>query len=81
LGRRRKRVVRVPRKTLPKVYSCPKCGEESVRVVISRDNHAASVICGNEKCGLSSTVPISNVEQAVDAYCKFADMYHSGKLT
>ena len=52
-----------------------------MRVVISRDNHAASVICGNEKCGLSSTVPISNVEQAVDAYCKFADMYHSGKLT
>ena len=81
MGRRRKRVVKVPRKALPKVYSCPKCGEESVRVVISRDSHNASVVCGNEKCGLSAEVVVSNVEQAVDAYCKFTDMYHSGKLS
>jgi len=81
LGRRRKKVVKVPRKTLPKVFSCPKCGENSVKVVISRENHMASVMCGNEKCGLSANVPTSTAEQAVDAYCKFADMYHSGKLT
>ena len=81
MGRRRRKVVRVPRKVLPKVYSCPKCGEESVRVVISRESHTALVKCGNEKCGLSTDVPISGVEQAVDAYCKFADMYYSGKLT
>jgi len=52
-----------------------------VKVVISRENHMASVMCGNEKCGLSANVPTSTAEQAVDAYCKFADMYHSGKLT
>jgi transcription elongation factor Elf1 len=80
LGRRRKRIIKAPKKGLPKVFSCPKCGEESVRVVISRDNHVASVICGNQKCAMSTEVPVSNVEQAVDAYCKFADMYHSGKL-
>jgi transcription elongation factor Elf1 len=80
LGRRRKKVVKVPRKGLPKIYSCPKCGEESVRVVISRQDHTALVTCGNEKCGISANVTVSNVEQAVDAYCKFADMYHSGKM-
>ena len=80
MGRRRKKVVKAPRKVLPKVYSCPKCGEESVRVVISRENRSAAVACGNEKCGLSADVPISNAEQAVDAYCKFADRYNSGKL-
>jgi transcription elongation factor Elf1 len=51
-----------------------------VRVVISRDSHVASVICGNAKCSMSSEVPVSSFEQAVDAYCRFADLYHSGKL-
>ena len=80
MGRRRKRVIKPLRRGLPKVFSCPKCGEDSVRVVISRDANVASVICGNEKCGMSSEVPVSKVEQAVDAYCKFADLYHLGKL-
>lgn len=80
MGRRRKKIVKVLRKGLPKIYSCPKCGEECVRVVISRENHQASVICGNDKCGISADVPISNIEQAVDAYCKFADMYHLRKI-
>ena len=81
MGRRRKKVVKVPRKTLPKVYSCPKCGEESVRIVISREGHTAKVVCGNQKCGLSAEVALSNAEQAVDAYCRFTDLYHSGKLS
>jgi transcription elongation factor Elf1 len=80
LGRRRKRIIKPLKKGLPKVFSCPKCGETSVRVVISRDSHAASVICGNAKCSMSSEVPMSDFEQAVDAYCKFADLYHLGKL-
>ncbi|MCJ7632483.1 hypothetical protein MUP77_08850 [Candidatus Bathyarchaeota archaeon] len=80
MGRRRKRVIIAPRKGLPKIYSCPKCGKESVTVVISRENHTASVICGNEKCGISANIPLSTIEQAVDAFCKFADLYHSGKL-
>ena len=80
MGRRRKKVVKVPRKVLPRVYSCPKCGEDSIRVVISRDASSARVSCGNEKCGLLAEVPVSKVEQAVDAYCKFADLFHSGKL-
>lgn len=49
-------------------------------VVISRENRIASVTCGNIKCGLSANVPVSSVDQVVDAYCRFADMYHSGKL-
>ena len=80
MGRRRKRVVKVPRKVLPRVYSCPKCGEASIRVVISRDASSAKVSCGNEKCGLLAEVPVSKVEQSVDAYCRFADLFHSGKL-
>jgi len=80
LGRKRKRVIRGPRKSLPRVYACPRCGEQSVMVVISRENRIASVTCGNIKCGLSANVPVSSVDQVVDAYCRFADMYHSGKL-
>lgn len=80
LGRRRRKVVKVPRKVLPRIYSCPKCGEDSIRVVISRDANTAKVSCGNEKCRILAEVPVAKVEQPVDAYCKFTDLFHSGKL-
>jgi len=78
LGRRRRKVVKIPRRKLPKIYLCPRCGEESIKVIIDREGSKASVICGNEKCKLAGEVPISSSEQAVDAYCRFSDEYYSG---
>lgn len=50
MGRRRRRVVRIPRRRLPKFFDCPKCGlARVIRIVIKEVGTNAKVECG--KCG------------------------------
>jgi transcription elongation factor Elf1 len=76
MGRRRKKVVRIPKKHLPKLFNCPRCGKEAVRVEILRDQGRAIVGCGN--CGLRDEFPIKAAQVEVDAYCMFTDKMYSG---
>ena len=71
MGRRRKKVVRIPRRRLPKRFSCPKCGKETVSVEIRRNEALASVGCSN--CGLKDIFPIKTAQAEIDAYCMFTD--------
>jgi len=78
LGRRRIKAVKIPKKKLPKVFTCPKCGEESVRITLERANLKALVKCGNDKCNLQDEIKISRAEEPIDAYCRFSDRFYSG---
>lgn len=78
MGRRKRKVVKLPRKKLPKIFLCPSCSEESINISIIRDKNIAEVRCS--KCGLEVDIPISHAEQPVDAYCKFTDKVYSGNL-
>ena len=78
--RRKRKIVRFPKKQIPKIFSCPKCGVTAVRVVIVKDKHIATVNCGNDKCKLTAEFPMGPVDQEIDIYCKFTDKFNVGEL-
>ncbi|MEM2842592.1 MAG: hypothetical protein QXZ53_01770 [Candidatus Bathyarchaeia archaeon] len=74
MGRRKRRVVKVVKKKLPNVFECPKCGETSIKIVLSKGAGTATIRCGS--CGLKESVEISSNFEVVDAYCKFVDDFY-----
>lgn len=75
MGRRRKKVVHIPKKRLPKFFSCPICGKETVRVEILREEGRATAGCSS--CGLQEEFQIKSVQGEVDVYCMLTDRVYS----
>jgi transcription elongation factor Elf1 len=73
-GRKRKKVVKRMKKTIPKIFACPSCGEKTLTININRTEGIASIKCG--RCNIDDSVSVSRVEEAVDAYGKFIDRYY-----
>ncbi|MCX8175619.1 MAG: hypothetical protein N3E48_00080 [Candidatus Bathyarchaeota archaeon] len=79
MGRRRRRkVVKVVKKRLPKYFTCPRCGAFAVNVKVSEAKDKATVKCGS--CGLTSEISVTGLAQPVDIYCKFADLFYAGQI-
>ncbi|MCS7095546.1 MAG: hypothetical protein N3F10_00500 [Candidatus Bathyarchaeota archaeon] len=74
MGRRRRKVVKIPKKHLPKFFSCPICGKAAVRVEMFREEGRAFVSCGN--CGVKDEFQIKNVFGEIDVYCMFTDKFY-----
>lgn len=77
MGRRRKKPVKIVRRTLPELYLCPKCGKNTVKATISKNREKAFVICSN--CGLNATYSSTPQMGEVDAYCRFVDKFYEGE--
>jgi transcription elongation factor Elf1 len=76
-GRKRKKVIKRVKKTIPKVFACPNCGEKTLSVFINREEGKATIKCG--RCNIIDEIPLAGVEEAVDAYGKFVDRYYGYK--
>src|SRR5579864_8944101 len=74
MGRRRRRVVHVVRKTLPKVFTCPNCGMVSVR--LEPKDTTTIISCGS--CGTSQEIPNAGKEP-IDIYNEFIDRFNAGQ--
>jgi len=75
MGRRRRKVVHIPKKHLPKFFSCPKCGKETVRVELFREESRAIVGCSS--CGIQEEFPVKSAQGEVDVYCMLTDRVYS----
>lgn len=73
MGRRRRRVVHVVKKTLPKVFTCPNCGMVSVR--LQPKDTTTIISCGS--CGTSQEIENAGKEP-IDIYNEFVDRFNKG---
>jgi len=67
MGRRKRKQQTYKRvKKVPKIFTCPNCGEKSVKVENIRKSAIATVKCGH--CGLTKEVLVNSISEPVDAF-------------
>ena len=71
MGRRKKKAVRILKKRLPKFFSGPKCGKETVRVELFREE--GSAVAGCSSCGFQEEFQVKPAQGKVDVYCMLTD--------
>ncbi|MFX1557938.1 MAG: hypothetical protein ACFFC9_11850 [Promethearchaeota archaeon] len=76
MGRRKRKQQTYKRvKKVPKIFTCPNCGEKSVKVENIRKSAIATVKCGH--CGLTKDVLVNSISEPVDAFGDFIDIYYA----
>jgi transcription elongation factor Elf1 len=68
--------MRVLKRTIPKVLSCPVCGSASLRVTKS-EGFNYKVSCGS--CGITDVRNYNQSKEFIDVYNDFVDAYLSHK--
>ncbi len=77
MGRRRRKVEKVVRRTLPELFLCPRCGKNTVKATINKKKGYAVVVCSN--CSLNESFQYTPQMAEVDAYCRFVDSFYAGE--
>jgi len=79
MGRRRRRVIRIVKKKLPTVFTCPICNEDAMKVTLPKAEGVATVVCA--ACGVKDQFDVLRGTQMVDVYCKFTDKFYAAGKT
>ena len=76
MGRRKRKQQTYKRvKKVPKIFTCPNCGEKSIKVENIRKSVMATVKCGH--CGLAKDVLVNSISEPVDAFGDFIDIFYA----
>ncbi|MFW6122286.1 MAG: hypothetical protein ACOC80_15495 [Petrotogales bacterium] len=75
MGRRRRKTVHMPKKKLPTVFLCPRCGHQSINIDIFSGGERAKVRCGS--CELTEELTTKPAFSEIDVYCQFTDIFYS----
>jgi len=76
MGRRKRKQQSYKRvKRVPKIFTCPNCGEKSIKVENIRKSAIATVKCGH--CGLTQDVLVNSISEPVDAFGDFIDIHYA----
>ncbi|MGA2663950.1 MAG: hypothetical protein ABSF83_03315 [Nitrososphaerales archaeon] len=77
MGRRRRKVLRVNKRSLPKVFPCPRCGVVAVRITSHQDDVSQDfvtvVACGSAGCKLRREFRFPTDKPDIDVYNTFVD--------
>ena len=74
MGRRRRTVRKARKRSLPKVFLCPECGNQALNILYMEKEALNRVICG--KCGLRKEYTYNVHEEKIDVYCIFIDDHY-----
>jgi len=78
MGRRKRKQQTYKRvKRVPKIFTCPNCGEKSIKVENIRKSAIATVKCGH--CGLAKDVLVNSISEPVDAFGDFIDIHYANQ--
>jgi transcription elongation factor Elf1 len=77
MGRRKRRVVKVFRRKLPRILTCPRCGNISLIVERVSDD-LVNIKCGT--CHLLYPYPAPKEKEYIDTYNEFIDKVNSGEI-
>lgn len=77
MGRKRKKEVKILKRTLPSLYLCPRCGKNSVKATIFKKEVRAIVVCSS--CSLKASFTVEPNLEEVDVYNIFIDNYYKPK--
>jgi transcription elongation factor Elf1 len=77
MGRRRRKVIKRVSKRIPTLFTCPRCGNRSIRITLDRRQNEATVRCG--RCGINDKLDAGKLTEQVDVYGEFIDKYYSSK--
>ena len=77
MGRRRRKVIKRVSKRIPTLFTCPSCGNRSIKITLDRGQHEATVRCG--RCGINTKVKADKLTEQVDVYGEFIDQFYGKK--
>jgi len=78
MGRKKRKVIKIFKKTLPKILACPICG--NISLVVNRvSDENVKIKCGT--CKLSYEYHASKNKENIDIYNEFVDKVNRGEIT